>query len=289
MNLLKLILPIFLFQVISVHAQKKAEYKFDVKKTDKNLVHVSDSLYAYKYECSNYDYRVFLNDLISQGRIEEYKKIEVDSVQWRDKLTYNEPYVLYYHNHPAYKNYPVVNITHTAANAYRKWLAEKYNNDKNRKFKKVMFKLPSEYEWMLAANDGENNKQKRFPIGAHEGMFLFDKGKRLCNFLSLDESAFIKDSTGKIIYGYHPIPIQSFENDGAFYTAAVDAFAPTKIGLYNMAGNVAEMLELPGRTKGGSFQSVGGNLKIISPDEYRGFTHGQPQIGFRVFMKVLEK
>ncbi len=288
MKSLKLVFLFFVLQIFSSQAQNK----FNVKQTDNNLARISDSLFAYKYECSNNDYRIFITDLIKQGRFEEYKKYEVDSTQWRNPKTYNEPYVLYYHKHPVYENYPVVNITHAAAEAYCKWLTEKYNSDKKKKFKKVAFKLPSENEWKFAANDGDKNKQKRFPV-AEAGHFLRGKnGMLLANYLRLDEGNFFKDSSGNIIYGLHPSPniseIVSI-NDCYFYTAPVNSFKPTVFGLYNMAGNVAEMLDESGRTKGGSFLSVGGNLKINAPDEYKGFTNGQSQIGFRVFMIVIEK
>ena len=33
-----------------------------------------------------------------------------DTLVWRDKLGYNEPYVTQYLRHPAYRNYPVVGV-----------------------------------------------------------------------------------------------------------------------------------------------------------------------------------
>ena len=56
-----------------------------------------------------------------------------------------------------------------------------------------------------------------------------------------------------------------------------------------MSGNVAEMLNEPGRTKGGSWASSGYYLRIDAEDEYEGFTEPSPMIGFRYFMEILEK
>ena len=47
-------------------------------------------------EVTNAQYRVFLYDLLIHDKIEEYIKAVPDSTKWRDKNSYNEPYVRYY-------------------------------------------------------------------------------------------------------------------------------------------------------------------------------------------------
>ena len=44
-------------------SKKNKPLEFDVKKTDKSLCQVGDSLYAYAFEVSNADYTLFINNL----------------------------------------------------------------------------------------------------------------------------------------------------------------------------------------------------------------------------------
>jgi len=62
-------------------------------------------------------------------------------------------------------------------------------------------------------------------------------------------------------------------------------FYPNSFGLYNMCGNVAEMIEENGIAKGGSFQDPAYQVRISSEKSY---TKPQADIGFRVVIKVLE-
>ena len=85
------------------------------------MVKVMDKIYACKFEAHNLDYRIFLNDLKANKQFELYRQSNVDSLNWRGKLSHNEPYVNYYHKHLAYNNYPVVNIKHEGAENFCKW------------------------------------------------------------------------------------------------------------------------------------------------------------------------
>jgi len=53
-----------------------------------------------------------------------------------------------------------------------------------------------------------------------------------------------------------------------------------------MVGNVAEMLDKPGRTKGGSWDSTGYHIRIDSDDEYEGWNKPSPFIGFRPIILI---
>ena len=56
-----------------------------------------------------------------------YTKALPDTLVWRDKLGYNEPYVNNYLRHPAYKNYPVVGVSWLQATDYCKWRTDRVN------------------------------------------------------------------------------------------------------------------------------------------------------------------
>ncbi|MBX7094936.1 MAG: SUMF1/EgtB/PvdO family nonheme iron enzyme [Flavobacteriales bacterium] len=50
-----------------------------------------------------------------------------DTLVWREKLAYNEPYVEYYLRHPAYRDYPVVGVSWLQANEFCAWRTDRVN------------------------------------------------------------------------------------------------------------------------------------------------------------------
>ncbi|MDP1747337.1 MAG: SUMF1/EgtB/PvdO family nonheme iron enzyme [Bacteroidota bacterium] len=239
-----------------------------MKEIDESLVKIKDGLYASKYEVSNKLYITFLNSLKRSNKTNLLSIAQIDSVKWTDKLTYNEPYVHYYHSHPAYQNYPLVNISYEGADLYCAWLTEQYNFDKKRKFKKVLFRLPSEKEWILAAQAGDSSA-----IYPWEGKELRNK-------------------KGQVMYNYKRELKDTLWVDGK-YIENVDVTAPIKsywknnFGLYNMSGNVAEMINEKGIVKGGSWKDDSEYLKIDTKNKYDG--NAQTFVGFRYFAEILEE
>lgn len=58
---------------------------------------------------------------------EIYNKALPDTLVWRSKLAYNEPYVDYYLRHPAYNDYPVVGVSWLQANDFCAWRSDRVN------------------------------------------------------------------------------------------------------------------------------------------------------------------
>jgi sulfatase modifying factor 1 len=87
------------------------------------------SFYMDETEVSNLDYREYLHWLrrVYPGNPEKYKEALPDTLVWREKLAYNEPYVSNYLRHPAYGNYPVVGVSWKQADAYSKWRTDRVN------------------------------------------------------------------------------------------------------------------------------------------------------------------
>ena len=56
------------------------EEKLDLKKVEKSLVKVTDKLYACKYEATNLEYRIFLNDLNATKQFDLFKQSRIDSL-----------------------------------------------------------------------------------------------------------------------------------------------------------------------------------------------------------------
>ena len=58
---------------------------------------------------------------------EVYKKALPDTLVWRDKLAFHEPYVELYLRHPAYQQYPVVGVNWLQATDFCTWRTDRVN------------------------------------------------------------------------------------------------------------------------------------------------------------------
>ncbi len=247
------------------------------KTTVPNCVPVKEGLlYAAVTELTNFQYAEFLYDLRMQDS-KSYMAMYPDTGAWRLGGAFNEPYVEYYHRHPAYRDYPVVNITWEQANAYCDWLEKRLNQGVFASHKSVIarvdVRLPTELEWKLAARGG--NPDATFPWYG-TGMRHTEKP-----FQGLFMANCVR---GRGDY----MGVAGGLNDNADITAPAKSYWPNGYGLYNMAGNVAEMLAEPGRTRGGSWRCRAKYLQIEAEDPYQGYVKASPEIGFRYFVEVLE-
>ncbi len=104
----------------------------------------------------------------------------------------------------AQNDHPVTQVSWNDAQAYCKWA--------NRR-------LPTEFEWELAAKNGDSGHQGIYPWGNE-----------------------IKDTHGNYLANYWQgvFPLNNSNEDGYITTSPVGAFGETPIGLQDMAGNVWE-------------------------------------------------
>lgn len=117
--------------------------RLDRKKTQgNNFVKVTDSLYAQQTEISNAEYTSFLASLRNAGKDSLYTQYN-NNILWVAPLRVGEPMKTFYDSHPAYNNFPAVNIRYEGAVAYCHWLTEEYNKNPKRAYKKVVFRLPT--------------------------------------------------------------------------------------------------------------------------------------------------
>lgn len=88
-----------------------------------------ESFYMDETELKNVDYREYLHWLsrVFVDYPNVYRKALPDTLVWRSKLAYNEPYVEYYFRHPSYNEYPVVGINWLQANDYCAWRTDRVN------------------------------------------------------------------------------------------------------------------------------------------------------------------
>lgn len=88
------------------------------------------SFYMDESEISNLHYREYLywlDRVFGTDYPEVYKKALPDTLVWRSKLGYNEPYVELYLRHPAYNDYPVVGVNWLQANDFCAWRTDRVN------------------------------------------------------------------------------------------------------------------------------------------------------------------
>ena len=227
-----------------------------------NEFHV-EGFYISKYEITNQQYQDFLeaikeDDILSKARIktEHWKKIYA-----LDKI------VEKYHDYPGFSDFPVVNISYEGAMSYCRWLTNKLKEEVGDKYS-IEIRLPTRQEWIRAAR-GETNQ-----VYAWHAPYLADEsGRYLCNFkkLGLEAIHFNPDTEEYEI-------IELYDGPDFTLTSKVDEYTANAFGVYNMCGNVAEMISEVGIAMGGSFDSPGYDVRVESEQKYN---DASPLVGFR--------
>jgi len=272
-------------EIAANHKQKKAMLKALEKFDKKQYAYIPSGTFEYdsksvsvqafymqKTEVSNLEYRTFLFDLLIQDRKEEFLKAKPDQTQWFVYFQ-SKPYEEYYFSHPAYDDYPVVNVSKEGAEMYCKWLSDELNKFVDDKKKKNYndVRLPHREEWIKAAS----NEGKQWPYPWDGPYVRNSEGLYQANF------------TGEA------------SDDSLSFTTSYDILAPVKsywpnaLGMYNMSGNAAEMVydsedNSSVGTAGGSWKSDAVGIQFTAPDPYKGKVSPMPTIGFRVVMTYLK-
>lgn len=278
------------------------------------------SFYAFPYEVSNGMYLQYIHSFYDKG-VQFFQDLLPDTTVWRAPLAFNEPYVDYYFRHPAYREYPVVGLTHEQCKLYCDWLTLRYNSNEKRKHRKVIFRLPTADEWYRIAISNIDNDQpvkktedsKLTELGIYQ-YFPWDgvkmtneKGDRLANYRPMHEAELVRDDDTitnangrqfiRTIYyeswqGYYPgadLGVAGQLNDYADITAPVDSYYPTENGFYNLAGNVEEFVAEYGITKGGSWRDIAYYLRNDVYEKYDSTKEATSTRGFRFVMEVVEE
>lgn len=249
-----------------------------------------NSFYMSKTEVTNGQYLEFIND-IKKKDSSFYNELLPDTMVWKQKLAYTDPYTRYYFRHPSYRDYPVVGVSYQQANYYCHWLTERYLEEDKRKYKKVKFRLPKLNEWAYAAS-GELN-QNVFPW---QGVKTIDKkGKSLANYKVFNQRSIVrfpdtltKDEELIIVDSYR---FSNFNGDYTTYidiTAPVNSYEPNGYGLYCMAGNIEEFVAEEGYSKGGSWRDPGYYLQNYVHQTYNRESSASNFRGFRFAMEVVD-
>ena len=240
-----------------------------------------NGFYMMSREVTNLDYKEFLFHVKATGSQEDYEKVRVHSEGWSAFGKWDDASAARYFENSRYDEFPVVNITQEAARMFCKWLAQAIEV-KNPNFQ-VEVRLPTETEWSYAAQGGIANAP--YPNGNYLRSLT---GQYFYNFRVVGDESIHQDPDTREFKVKPSRPVGTFDKDFYGPLSAVSVL-PNGYGLYNTSGNVAEMVQEDGRTKGGSFNNTGYDIRIDAPDPYAGFTGSSPFIGFRVLLTVKER
>lgn len=240
------------------------------------------SFYMSATEITNFQYLEFLYHLKRNKELDKLKLAQIDSAKWVNKLGYGEPYKQHYHKHPAYRDYPVVNVTKKGAELYCEWLTEVYDSLSNGEMK-IKFRVPTHAEWMRAARG--SNHQYVYTWGGlnlrnSEGLFLANctriGDQNITKNLETGQIEIV--SRDKMMYDISAI------SENADVTAPAESYWPNDFGFYNMNGNVAEMISDSDHAVGGGWKSPGYDIRNESIEP---FTEASSSVGFRVVATYL--
>lgn len=208
-----------------------------------------ESFYIFTNEVTNIDYREFIHWNKMNNKSNNLEELIVDSSLWNKvSIDGNRYYSNEYHK---WSNYPVVNISKEAANEYCKWLSKIWNEKQNEY--KVEFRLPTKEEWEYAALGGL--KKLKYPGGGPE----------------------TKNAQNNYVAQFKAFGLK-------IGPAKVGSFSPNNYGLYDLSGNVAEMVS-ENIVKGGNWNSLSEEITIQSEGKYE----KSPYVGFRPVMVFTKK
>lgn len=249
-----------------------------------------ESFYMCDHEVTNGEYKDFLEDMKFHDK-DFYQQLLPDTMVWRDKRVYNEMLVKQYLQNPEYNDYPVVGVDHMQAMAYCDWLTDEYMNEAKRKFKTAKFKLPSKVQWTYAACGGHN----LIPFPWLSYKLVDSKGALRANFSEINQA----NIGMKTVSGYVEAAKEWREYDVISasdhrYSLSMDespikaikSYQPNDYKLYDMAGNVEEMVAEFGVTKGGSWFDTGFYLRNQVEEHYTHNDESSAERGFRIIMEV---
>src|SRR6056297_2810792 len=237
---------------------------------DQSFVKFDEGLYVSKFEVTTGEYKRFIDHLKNEYAIEELKDLQPDSTLWTEKFDYsfNEPFEYMYYWHPAYDNYPLVNISKKAIEKYCDWLTEQYQTNPKRTFKKVIFRLPTDNEWMLFASPLPDHRLLWF------GNFSYRVNEK-------DEIIYLAN----LKYKHYASDSYDYVQDKALVCASVGKYPKNRIGIFDIIGNVAELTS-DNTIKGGSWDNT---VKDCYIDQNQRYDLPDPRVGFRLVMEVVEK
>lgn len=220
-------------------------------------LHLQGNLYMDITEITKVNWREYLFWLKGNAP-EDYKQALPNINVWEEFDKNYKTYDQLFWDQLSYPERPIIGITHEQASAYCEWRTKVVNEmlalniNQQKKFGKVLYRLPTELEWEYAAAGGLN--PSKYPYG------VFDieqhKGKWQMPF-----NWYGVGTVGK------SVPL-----------APASDFNANARGYHNMIGNVAEMVAQKGIAKGGSWFHGAEKSTVKQVQTYQ---KALPWLGFR--------
>ncbi len=279
--------------------------KIAVKKLEKRMKPVTEKLYASETEVTNDEYQrflIYLEDFQYPYQLNISKVDLSNSNPLSTTATYFNPILTDQQRKKTTPKHAVTNISHIAAQSYCDWLSQQYNLQRNRKFKKVKFRLPTKQEWQIAALGYKNFQSWELDQNEVKA-YVFDQDKFITQTyktskykisypwygVDFDRKDLIKNQfdcyLANVLDSKCDCPSQK-DGDGYPLVAPVGSYYANGMGLFDVVGNVAEMLQEPGKAAGGSWAHPPESSTISSISSYKG---PDAKVGFRVFMEIIEQ
>lgn len=227
-----------------------------------NMAQISTQLFVDPTEIANIHWQEYLSSVKKDSSATFYASQKPDPF-----VNNHEGGPLYLH--PAHRFKPIVGVSFAQVQNFCQWrsriVTEQYNQEHHEQAGKYEFvyRLPEESEWEQAAQGGL--EMSLYPYG-------------LLNLEKIDPK--------KPVRMHPPAPLINYKNDRhkLFKLEKIFAFDnPNGYGLYNMIGNVAEMIQEEGVAKGGSWMHRLQECKIRMKQYY---TTPANWLGFRCVCEV---
>lgn len=207
-----------------------------------------------------------------------------------------------YFSNPFFRFYPIVGITYDQAEAYCKWRTRIVNEINTKRMAAngtnppkrfiLEFRLPTEKEWETYAACGIDIS--KYPQGVKYVSSEIRVNPKAANYLKVknelsqsveqiqrDIKEFNKKKEALMMFNIDRENAPYFlVNRTPFYVFDLPI---NNYGLYNMIGNVAEMVKEKGVVKGGSYRD---KLKDCSIDRKGEYVGASPTVGFRAVCEL---
>lgn len=239
-----------------------------------------ESFYLFDTEVSNLNWLEFIHFLRDTEGQEAANKFLQDSTLWNALGGSMEPYTSHYHDHPAFMNYPVVNISVEKIERFCAFLESRLNETYG-EFLEFTCSLPTKEEWIYAGKGGLTLS----PYSWGGPYTRNAEGGYLANYKPIGDQQITETEPGK--YAIVNNAARYFD-DGSFGPAAVVSYNPNGYGLFNMCGNVAEVVKDGDNyvLMGGSWNSTGYDIQLTSQKVY---SNANPFTGFRPKLTIKVK
>jgi formylglycine-generating enzyme len=199
----------------------------------------SSSFYIHATETTNQEYKEFFE-------AQPYPKNMPDTMVWHNPIAIDDdPFIHYYFQHPAYKDYPVVGVSKTQADSFCKWktvLLQQELNKQGFKNYKVTVRLPTDAEWQIAYRKTIYQWLKSEENPCYTGAVASTTAEAYVLGCNGYRANFGSITSFRLQNLKRPMPGQTAVVSSVMKSKSLEA--PT--GVYHLLGNVAEWTQSSG-------------------------------------------